>query len=194
MNTACTMRRENTIALPAARPATTRGPPHAKVPGRPQQPINVRYMVDDVQAAIDFYTSHFGFTLRFTASPAFADVTRGNLRLLLAGPTSSAGRPMPDGRKPGPGGAGAGGAGAGGAGAHAGMRRRVAPLMHEAARAAAPAKERPRWSPRVRPGHSGCRGSSGCPACRVRARWAGDARSCRWSGRRRTGRSRRAPR
>ena len=70
----------------------------------PEQMVNVRYMVDDVQTAIDFYTSHLGFTLRFNAAPAFADVTLGNLRLLLAGPASSAGRPMPDGRKPGPGG------------------------------------------------------------------------------------------
>jgi catechol 2,3-dioxygenase-like lactoylglutathione lyase family enzyme len=66
--------------------------------------VNVRYMVDDVQAAIDFYTTHLGFTLRGSAAPAFADVTRGNLRLLLSGPASSAGRPMPDGAKPGPGG------------------------------------------------------------------------------------------
>jgi catechol 2,3-dioxygenase-like lactoylglutathione lyase family enzyme len=70
----------------------------------PEDMVNVRYMVDDVQAAIDFYTSHLGFTLRTDAAPAFADVTRGNLRLLLAGPRSSAGRAMPDGRKPGPGG------------------------------------------------------------------------------------------
>ena len=70
----------------------------------PEQMVNVRYMVDDVQAAVDFYTSHLGFTVRTSAAPAFADVTRGNLRLLLAGPASSAGRPMPDGRKPGPGG------------------------------------------------------------------------------------------
>jgi catechol 2,3-dioxygenase-like lactoylglutathione lyase family enzyme len=66
--------------------------------------VNVRYMVDDVQAAIDFYTTHLGFTVCRSAAPAFADVTRGNLRLLLSGPTSSAGRPMPDGTKPGPGG------------------------------------------------------------------------------------------
>ena len=66
--------------------------------------VNVRYMVDDVQAAIDFYTTHFGFTVNTAALPAFADVTRGNLRLLLAGPRSSAGRPMPDGRNPEPGG------------------------------------------------------------------------------------------
>jgi catechol 2,3-dioxygenase-like lactoylglutathione lyase family enzyme len=70
----------------------------------PEQMVNVRYLVDDVQAAIDFYTSHLGFTVRSSAVPAFADVTRGNLRLLLAGPASSAGRPMPDGRKPVPGG------------------------------------------------------------------------------------------
>ncbi len=45
--------------------------------------VNVRYLVDDVQAAIDFYTTHLGFTLRTAQLPAFADVTRGNLRLLL---------------------------------------------------------------------------------------------------------------
>ena len=66
--------------------------------------VNVRYMVDDVQAAIDFYSAHLGFSLISSAAPAFADVRRGALRLLLSGPTSSAGRPMPDGRKPGPGG------------------------------------------------------------------------------------------
>ena len=66
--------------------------------------VNVRYMVDDVQAAIDFYTDHFGFTIQSNQAPAFADVTRGNLRLLLSGPRSSAARPMPDGRQPGPGG------------------------------------------------------------------------------------------
>jgi catechol 2,3-dioxygenase-like lactoylglutathione lyase family enzyme len=66
--------------------------------------VNVRYMVDDVQASIDFYTKHLGFELRSSAAPAFADVTRGHLRLLLSGPASSAGRPMPDGAKPGPGG------------------------------------------------------------------------------------------
>jgi catechol 2,3-dioxygenase-like lactoylglutathione lyase family enzyme len=66
--------------------------------------VSVRYLVDDVQAAIDFYTSHLGFTVRSSAAPAFADVTRGNLRLLLSGPSSSAGRAMPDGRVPGPGG------------------------------------------------------------------------------------------
>jgi catechol 2,3-dioxygenase-like lactoylglutathione lyase family enzyme len=71
---------------------------------RDDNTINVRYMVDDVAAAIDFYTTHFGFTVRTSALPAFADVTRGNLRLLLSGPASSAGRAMADGEKPGPGG------------------------------------------------------------------------------------------
>src|SRR6266540_318241 len=61
-------------------------------------------MVDDVDAAVAFYTSHLGFTLLSSAAPAFADITRGDLRLLLSGPTSSAGRPMPDGRQPAPGG------------------------------------------------------------------------------------------
>jgi len=66
--------------------------------------VSVRYMVDDVEAAIAFYTQHLGFSLRMSAAPAFADVTRGRLRLLLSGPTSSAGRPMPDGTVPSPGG------------------------------------------------------------------------------------------
>jgi catechol 2,3-dioxygenase-like lactoylglutathione lyase family enzyme len=66
--------------------------------------VSVRYMVDDVDRSIDFYTRHFGFTLGHNASPAFAEVIRGKLRLLLAGPKSSAGRPMPDGRRPEPGG------------------------------------------------------------------------------------------
>ena len=66
--------------------------------------VNVRYMVHDVDAAVAFYTTRLGFTLLSNKSPAFADVVRGDLRLLLSGPTSSAGRPMPDGRKPEPGG------------------------------------------------------------------------------------------
>jgi catechol 2,3-dioxygenase-like lactoylglutathione lyase family enzyme len=66
--------------------------------------VNVRYMVDDVDEAITFYTKFLGFEVISNAAPAFADVKRGNLRLLLAGPTSSAGRPMPDCAKPGPGG------------------------------------------------------------------------------------------
>ena len=66
--------------------------------------VNVRYMVDDVDEAVGFYTGLLGFELISSAAPAFADVNRGNLRLLLAGPLSSAGRPMPDGTRPGPGG------------------------------------------------------------------------------------------
>jgi catechol 2,3-dioxygenase-like lactoylglutathione lyase family enzyme len=69
-----------------------------------EETVNVRYMVDDVAEAIEFYTTHLKFTLRSSALPAFADVTRGNLRVLLSGPESSAGRPMPDGAKPAPGG------------------------------------------------------------------------------------------
>ena len=70
----------------------------------PEELVNVRYMVDDVDEAVAFYTTHFGFRPRSSAAPAFADVVRGNLRLLLSGPKSSAGRPMPDGRTPAPGG------------------------------------------------------------------------------------------
>jgi catechol 2,3-dioxygenase-like lactoylglutathione lyase family enzyme len=66
--------------------------------------VNVRYMVKDVEAAVAWYTQHLGFSLLSSAAPAFADVSRGPLRLLLSGPTSSAGRPMPDGERPAPGG------------------------------------------------------------------------------------------
>jgi catechol 2,3-dioxygenase-like lactoylglutathione lyase family enzyme len=66
--------------------------------------VNVRYMVSDVEASVTWYTKHLGFTLLSKHAPAFADVARGPLRLLLSGPTSSAGRPMPDGERPGPGG------------------------------------------------------------------------------------------
>ena len=66
--------------------------------------VNVRYLVDDVAAAVDFYVANFGFDVRTAVLPAFADVVRGNLRLLLSGPLSSAGRPMGDGERPGPGG------------------------------------------------------------------------------------------
>jgi catechol 2,3-dioxygenase-like lactoylglutathione lyase family enzyme len=66
--------------------------------------VSVRYMVEDVEASIAFYSEHFGFALLSSAAPAFADVKRGNLRLLLSGPASSAGRAMPDGRRPEPGG------------------------------------------------------------------------------------------
>ena len=69
----------------------------------PSETVSVRYMVADVDESVAFYTSYLGFEVlhRF---PAFADVARGNLRLLLSGPASSAGRPMADGAIPGPGG------------------------------------------------------------------------------------------
>src|SRR5438477_2892801 len=70
----------------------------------PQDTVNVRYMVDDVEAAVAWYTTHLGFTLISKHAPAFADVARGSLRLLLSGAASSAGRPMPDGERPKPGG------------------------------------------------------------------------------------------
>ncbi|HZD73756.1 MAG TPA: VOC family protein [Actinomycetota bacterium] len=57
--------------------------------------VNVRYLVDDVQAAVDFYTTHLGFSVRSAHPPAFADVTRGPLRLLLSGPASSGARATP---------------------------------------------------------------------------------------------------
>ncbi|CAN7643221.1 VOC family protein [Pararhizobium sp. LjRoot235] len=66
--------------------------------------VNVRYMVDDVEAAVEWYARHLGFSLLSSHAPAFADIKRGSLRLLLSGPTSSAGRPMPDGEQPRPGG------------------------------------------------------------------------------------------
>jgi catechol 2,3-dioxygenase-like lactoylglutathione lyase family enzyme len=65
--------------------------------------VSVRYIVDDVAKAVDFYTKYLGFEV-LTNFPAFADVARGRLRLLLSGPQSSAARPMPDGAKPVPGG------------------------------------------------------------------------------------------
>jgi catechol 2,3-dioxygenase-like lactoylglutathione lyase family enzyme len=66
--------------------------------------VSVRYMVDDVPAAIAFYSDLLGFVILTDAAPAFADVKRGNLRLLLSGPKSSAGRAMADGEQPTPGG------------------------------------------------------------------------------------------
>jgi catechol 2,3-dioxygenase-like lactoylglutathione lyase family enzyme len=66
--------------------------------------VHVRYLVDDVEASIAFYAEHFGFTLLSNQAPAFADVQLGELRLLLSGPLSSAGRKMPDGTRPSPGG------------------------------------------------------------------------------------------
>jgi catechol 2,3-dioxygenase-like lactoylglutathione lyase family enzyme len=62
--------------------------------------VSVRYIVDDVAAAVAFYSVHLGFTLEQDAAPAFASVTRDGLRLLLSGPGSSGARPMPDGRRP----------------------------------------------------------------------------------------------
>jgi catechol 2,3-dioxygenase-like lactoylglutathione lyase family enzyme len=66
--------------------------------------VNVRYIVDDVEAAVTWYTKHLGFSLLTKHAPAFADVARGPLRLLLSGQTSSAGQSMPDGERPRPGG------------------------------------------------------------------------------------------
>ena len=66
--------------------------------------VSMRYMIDDVPAAIEFYTTYLGFALQLDASPAFASVVRDGVRLLLSGKTSSGRRPMPDGREPGPGG------------------------------------------------------------------------------------------
>ena len=69
-----------------------------------EEVVSVRYMVSDVAKSVAFYTEHLGFTVESNFPPAFGSVQRGNLRLLLAGPQSSAGRPMPDGAVPGPGG------------------------------------------------------------------------------------------
>src|ERR1044072_9322286 len=66
--------------------------------------VSIRYMIDDVPAAIEFYTRQLGFSLQLDASPAFASVTRDGVRLLLSGKTSSGRKPMPDGREPVPGG------------------------------------------------------------------------------------------
>jgi catechol 2,3-dioxygenase-like lactoylglutathione lyase family enzyme len=66
--------------------------------------VSVRYMIDDVDAAVAFYTNHLGFTLEVDSAPAFAAVARGNLRLLLSGEKSSGRQATPDGSKPVPGG------------------------------------------------------------------------------------------
>lgn len=66
--------------------------------------VSVRYMIDDMDAAVAFYTNHLGFHLETDASPAFALIVRGNLRLLLSGERSSGRQPLPDGTKPVPGG------------------------------------------------------------------------------------------
>jgi catechol 2,3-dioxygenase-like lactoylglutathione lyase family enzyme len=70
----------------------------------PVSTVSVRYMIDDVKAAMDFYTKYLGFTVESDSSPAFAAVKRGNLRLLLSGEQSSGRRPLPDGTRPEPGG------------------------------------------------------------------------------------------
>jgi len=68
--------------------------------------VSVRYIVNDVSAAIEFYTKHLGFAVLMRPAPEFAMITRGELRLLLSAPTGSGGgaQAMPDGRKPEPGG------------------------------------------------------------------------------------------
>lgn len=66
--------------------------------------VHVRYMVDDVAVAADWYTRHLGFRVQMDMAPAIVIVERGALRLLLSGPKSSARRPMPDGEAPVPGG------------------------------------------------------------------------------------------
>jgi catechol 2,3-dioxygenase-like lactoylglutathione lyase family enzyme len=66
----------------------------------PETTVSIRYMTNDVSAAIAFYTEHLGFALETNSAPVFASVTRGPLRLLLSGPGSSGARPMPDGSRP----------------------------------------------------------------------------------------------
>jgi predicted enzyme related to lactoylglutathione lyase len=71
---------------------------------KPMSTVSIRYMIDDVPAAVKFYTTRLGFELDLDASPAFASVSRDGVRLLLSGRTSSGRRAMPDGREPVPGG------------------------------------------------------------------------------------------
>jgi catechol 2,3-dioxygenase-like lactoylglutathione lyase family enzyme len=93
------------IAVAAANKLQTNETTPSKVPmTHPPSTVSVRYMIDDVDAAVVFYTHHLGFTLETNSAPAFASVTRGNLRLLLSGEKSSGRRPLPDGSKPVPGG------------------------------------------------------------------------------------------
>lgn len=66
--------------------------------------VSIRYMIDDVPAAVKFYTTHLGFTIEQDASPAFASVVRDGVRLLLSGKASSGRRALSDGREPVPGG------------------------------------------------------------------------------------------
>jgi catechol 2,3-dioxygenase-like lactoylglutathione lyase family enzyme len=68
--------------------------------------VSVRYIVDDVKAAVAFYTKHLGFNVEMKPAPGFAMLSRGELRLLLSTPGGGggAGQDMPDGRRPEPGG------------------------------------------------------------------------------------------
>ena len=67
--------------------------------------VSVRYIVDDVEETVEFYTGRLGFSVELNPAPGFAVLSRGNLRLLLNGPgTGGAGQPIPDGREPEPGG------------------------------------------------------------------------------------------
>ena len=70
----------------------------------PLQLHGVRYQVKDVSRAVAFYTEHLGFKLEHQQLPAFANVSLGDLKLLLSGPGASGSRPMPDGRRQEPGG------------------------------------------------------------------------------------------
>ena len=67
--------------------------------------VSVRYIVEDVEEAIAFYTRHLGFGVELHPAPGFASLSRGDLRLLLNAPgAGGAGQAMPDGRRPEPGG------------------------------------------------------------------------------------------
>jgi catechol 2,3-dioxygenase-like lactoylglutathione lyase family enzyme len=67
--------------------------------------VSVRYITDDVDVAVDFYVDRLGFTVELRPGPGFAVLSRGDLRLLLNEPgAGGAGQPMPDGRRPQPGG------------------------------------------------------------------------------------------
>ena len=93
------------VAVAAANKVQTNQTTPLKVPmTHPPTTVSVRYMIDDVDAAVVFYPNPLGFTVETNSAPAFASVTRGNLRLLLSGEKSSGRRPMPDGTKPVPGG------------------------------------------------------------------------------------------
>ena len=102
--------KEHRLSCPASASRQRSGAPRPRLLLSTPYPVNavaeefnVRYLVDDVDAAVSWYTKHLGFHLRSNHAPAFADVTLGSLRLLLSGPTSSAGRPMQDGERPVPG-------------------------------------------------------------------------------------------